>query len=130
MTSEYPVAGVRYLRESGLQGRLFNTFHWGGFLIWNFYPEHKVFVDGRPDMYGDEFMADFGKVQDARSGWKEVLDRYQVEVALVEKDSRIATLLEASGEWREVFQGKIESVLVRTPRRGDGSATPQSATDN
>ncbi len=118
-TSEYPAAGLRYLRESGLQGKLFNTFHWGGFLIWSFYPERRVFVDGRPDMYGDGFMEDYGKVQDARPGWREVLDRYQVEVALVEKDGRVATLLTASGEWRELFRGEIESVLVRSPRQGD-----------
>ena len=118
-TSEYPAAGVRYLRESGLQGKLFNTFHWGGFLIWSFYPERRVFVDGRPDMYGDGFMEDYGKVQDARPGWREVLDRYQVEVALVEKDGRVATLLAASGEWHELFRGEIESVLVRSPRQGE-----------
>ncbi len=117
LTTEYPVAGVRYLRESGLKGNLLNTFHWGGFLIWSFYPERRVFVDGRPDMYGDQFMEEYEKVQDARPGWKEVLDRYQIEVALVEKDGRTATLLLASGEWQELFRGNIESVLVRSNRQ-------------
>jgi hypothetical protein len=113
-TAGYPAAGVQYLRESGLQGRLLNTFHWGGFVIWSFYPERRVFIDGRPDMYGDSFMDDYGKLQDAKPGWKEVLDRYHVEVALLDKDSRTATLLLASGDWQEVFRGDVEVVLVRS----------------
>lgn len=112
-TSSYPAEGVRYIRESGLRGNLFNTFHWGGFLIWSFYPERRVFVDGRPDMYGDQFMEEYQLLQDVRPGWRELLDKHRVEVALVEKDGRTATLLLASGEWRELFRGEIESVLVR-----------------
>lgn len=112
-TADYPVEGARYLRESGLKGNLFNTFHWGGFLIWSFYPERRVFVDGRPDMYGDQFVEEYGMVHEAHPGWKEVLEKYQVEVALVQKDARTATLLLASGEWEELFRGEIESVLVR-----------------
>ncbi len=119
-TDDYPVAGVRYLKESGLRGNLFNSFQWGGFLIWSFYPERRVFVDGRPDMYGDQFIEGYRRVQEALPGWKEVLNRYHVTVALVVKDSQIATLLAASGDWREAFSGKIESVFVRIPsRNGD-----------
>ena len=122
-TNGYPAGGVRFLKEAGMNGRLVNTFHWGGYLIWSFYPERRVFVDGRPDMYGDAFMDDFGKLLDARPGWEEVLDRYGVEVALLEKDSRTATLLTATGRWRELFRGEIEVVLVRSGGNGGDNGT-------
>jgi len=112
-TVDYPAAGVRYLRDAGLTGNLFNTYRWGGFLIWSFYPERKVFIDGRADMYGDQFVADYRRVYDARAGWRDVLDEHQVEVALIEKDSALATLLAASGEWQEAFRGEVEVVFVR-----------------
>jgi len=112
--TDFPTQGARYIKENGLNGNIFNTYHWGGYLIWYFYPERRVFIDGRPDMYGDAFVDEFRKVHDARPGWQQVLDRYQVEVALVEKDSRVAALLVASKEWKEVFTGDNEVVLVRS----------------
>lgn len=122
-TKNYPVEGVRYIKEAGLHGRLINTFHWGGYLIWSFYPERRVFADGRPDMYGDAFMDDFAKLLDVRPGWEEVLERYGVEVALLEKDSRTATLLMATGRWRALFTGEIETVLVRSGTDGSSIGT-------
>jgi hypothetical protein len=110
---DFPTQGAQYIKDSGLQGNIFNTFHWGGYLIWFFYPERPVFVDGRPDMYGDPFMEKYRKIHDARPGWEQVLNEYQVDIALVEKDGRVATLLAASDEWEEVFRGEIELVFVR-----------------
>lgn len=39
-----PCGAVEYLR--GKRGRVYNTYEWGGFLIWQL-PEMKMFVDGR-----------------------------------------------------------------------------------
>jgi hypothetical protein len=113
-TTSYPVEGVRYLQLAGLPGNLFNTYHWGGYLAWEFYPERRVFVDGRADLYGDPFVEKYITAYEAGSGWRQVLDEYGIEVALIEKDSRIATLLAATGEWREAFRGSVESVFVRS----------------
>lgn len=113
---DYPVAGVQYLREAGLNGNLFNTYHWGGFLVWEFYPERRVFIDGRADMYGDQFVESYKKVYNVRSGWQEVLEQHQVEVALVEKDAGVANLLAASQDWEEVFLGEVERIFVRAKR--------------
>lgn len=119
-TVNFPVEGVRYLQQSGITGNLFNTYHWGGYLAWAFYPERRVFVDGRADMYGDQFIDEYREVYNVRPGWKDVLSRYGVQVILIEKDSSPATLLTASGEWREVFRGPVESVFVKSAQgKGD-----------
>jgi len=110
---DFPVAGTRYIQENGLKANLFNTFHWGGYLIWSTYPERRVFVDGRPDMYGDPFMEEYRVVHDGRPGWRDVLDRYGVEMAMVQKNGSVAALLEASREWERVFEGEIEALFVR-----------------
>lgn len=115
--NDFPTQGAQYIRDTGLKGNLLNTFHWGGYLIWFFYPERRVFVDGRPDMYGDPFMEEYRKIHDARPGWDQLLDRHDVEIALVERDGRVATLLAASKEWKEVFRGEIELVFVRIAPR-------------
>jgi hypothetical protein len=126
LTTRYPKAGVEYLKGTGSSEGLFNLYRWGGYIIWSFYPERVVFVDGRADMYGDAFVADYVKVRDVLPGWEDVLARHGVETALVEKEGRMATLLHASPAWEEVFQGPIESVFRRVPRvdaQGSGAAT-------
>jgi hypothetical protein len=40
----FPVEAVRFLREHGIRGPLFNTYEYGGYLIWQGEP---VFIDGR-----------------------------------------------------------------------------------
>lgn len=42
-----PKGGVDYLERNGIAGRVFNTFHWGQYIIWKGYPKRTVFVDGR-----------------------------------------------------------------------------------
>lgn len=43
----YPAGAADFIRSSGLSGRMFNEYGWGGYLIWRLYPDHKVFIDGR-----------------------------------------------------------------------------------
>ena len=115
-TVSFPVEGVNYLKQAGITGNLFNTYQWGGYLAWIYYPDRRVFVDGRADMYGDQFIQKYMTVNGAGSGWSQILDEYGVQAALIEKDGPLATLLAASGKWKEVFQGPVESVFVKSTR--------------
>src|SRR5260370_17038086 len=52
-----PVAAVTFLQQepNGTQSRpepVFSTDAWGGYLIYRMYPERKVVVDDRHDLYG------------------------------------------------------------------------------
>ena len=55
--AELPVDATAYLRSHGTQGRLFNAYDWGGYLI-DTLPDVPVFVDGRSDLYGGAFLRD------------------------------------------------------------------------
>ncbi len=43
----YPGTAVEYLANNPVQGRMFNTDRFGGYLLWKMYPPKKVFIDGR-----------------------------------------------------------------------------------
>ena len=53
MRRQLPVGAVKFLRENPRPGPLYNTFDWGGFLIWSM-PDYPVAIDGRTDLYGDD----------------------------------------------------------------------------
>ncbi len=42
-----PERALRYLEGAGISGRVFNTFHWGGYLAWRTFPRHAPIIDGR-----------------------------------------------------------------------------------
>jgi tetratricopeptide (TPR) repeat protein len=42
-----PEAALRYLDARGVEGRLFNTFHLGGYITWRDFPRRMPIVDGR-----------------------------------------------------------------------------------
>lgn len=43
----FPVKAVGFIKQNGLKGRVFNTLGWGGYLLWNAYPNIQVYIDGR-----------------------------------------------------------------------------------
>ena len=42
-----PEQALRYLDRVGIEGRVFNTFHWGGYLEWRDSPKRVPIIDGR-----------------------------------------------------------------------------------
>lgn len=115
-----PAEAVRFIRDNNLPGPMFNSYNWGGYLIWHLYPDYPVFIDGRTDLYDDEFIREYVKVTLARPGWREVLDQYGVNLILVESDSVLAAFLEKGDEWPSVYADTIATVFLRnTPQNRD-----------
>ena len=113
LTASLPVAGARFIEDNSLPGPVFNEQPWGGYLIYRWYPQRRVFIDGRIDMYGDTVASEYGDVVSIRPNWSDILDKYGVRTILIAKDSPLSTLLLASGEWQRVFQGDVDDVFVR-----------------
>lgn len=42
-----PISAVDFVERVGMKGDMFNSHPFGGYLIYRFYPERKVFIDGR-----------------------------------------------------------------------------------
>jgi hypothetical protein len=55
----FPVNSTEYLKDSSVPGNMFNADRHGGYLIWKFYPEKKVFLDTRLTLRSREFFAEY-----------------------------------------------------------------------
>ena len=113
-----PVEAVRFIRDNNLPGPMFNSYNWGGYLIWHLYPDYPVFIDGRTDLYDDEFLREYVKVTLARPGWREVLDRYGVNFILIESESILAAFLEEGDEWQCIYTSDMAKVFLRDAGMG------------
>jgi hypothetical protein len=108
----YPVAAVGFLDREGLAPRRgYNPYVWGGYLIWRRIP---VFVDGRADVYGDEFLSYYLKTFRLTDDWRKPLEDFNVSYVLVERSNPLGTLLTASGQWHEVYADEVARVFRRS----------------
>lgn len=107
----FPVAAVDYLESSGLsEQRGYNSYNWGGYLIWRGIP---VFVDGRADVYGDEFLHTYRLTYDLTNQWQRPLEDYDVEYVLVESSNSLGTLLDSSEDWQQVYSDDVAIIYLR-----------------
>ncbi len=113
LSGQLPVQAVGVIRDNELYGNLFNSYNWGGYLIWASYPDILSFVDGRTDLFDDEILDDYLLTWLAEPGWEEILDFWNIEVALLETESPLAKVLSISG-WNTVYKDKQAVVLTNS----------------
>ena len=119
---QYPQRAVALLQASAQPQRIFVYYDWGGYAIWKLYPEYRVFVDGRADLYGDGLLRQFKTAMQLRTGWRDVLDRWKVETVLVPPSCALAQALLLDPNWHAAFIDSKAVILLRA-HPGIGGAT-------
>ena len=112
----FPVLATDEIERRGIQAPIFCPDFWGGYLIYRLYPETRVVLDDRHDLYGESFFKDYLKVIRAEPGWESVFDEERVVWVLVPAESTLANLLSERPEWAAVYRDTV-AVLYR--RRSD-----------
>jgi len=109
---EFPKSAVQFIREHHITGSIYNLYEWGGYITWHLFPSCRANVDGRADIYGDQFMTDYMNSYFGGKGWKEPIDRSGAQTALVSPNAPVANLLREQQNWKNVFEDDIAVVFV------------------
>jgi hypothetical protein len=97
---EFPQGAITYLRAHPQSSRIFAYYDWGGYAIWRLYPQYRVFVDGRADLYGDNFLKEFqSTVQLHTQDWQATFRNWGVEAVLIPPNSPLAQALTLDPAW-------------------------------
>lgn len=117
-TWHYPVAAADFVREHRLPPNLYNTYDWGGYLMWTLYPDYKVFWDGRSDSL--EMFERGLKVTRGEPGWQGIFELHQVNTVITKactvdtgQHYPIIDRLRESPDWALVFSDVSALVFVR-----------------
>jgi hypothetical protein len=108
-----PVAATDYLLGHRPAGQLFNFYNFGGYLIWKAYPNYRVFIDGRTEVYGDSLFDQYLKVEYLSPDFESTLDQYGVNTVLISAGDPLRPLLESRG-WQQVYADSVARIYVRT----------------
>ena len=104
----FPTAAVSYVLNHRLPGPLLNHYNWGGYLIWKLYPDYRVYIDGRTDLYGDAFMDQSGATYNiSNESWWDPLEKWQIRSVVLASECGIGRCPTLS-EW-------VEGSLWRSP---------------
>jgi hypothetical protein len=111
---QYPTAALEFMQRESLQGRIFNTYHWGGYIEWKA-PGFKTFYDGRADIFVHNGTFDEGfRVAGMKEPF-EILNKYGIEYVLFEAATPLSYLLDHSSEWRAIYADSVARVYQRIP---------------
>jgi hypothetical protein len=111
--TSFPIAAVQQLKPFPPGQRVFNDAQWGGYLAFCCWPQVRNFFDGRIDFYGADYMRDYQRVQNGELGWREVLDRYQVDWVMVFADRPLVPWLDQDPAWQRIYTDPTTVVFVR-----------------
>jgi hypothetical protein len=100
----FPVEAAEVIAKRDIREPIFCPDQWGGYLIYRLYPQTKVLVDDRHDLYGDQFFKDYLKVVFIQPDWNKVLDERHVNWVLVQKNSSLGTILEQTPPWKLIHE--------------------------
>lgn len=112
----FPARAVAFLRSHPMPNRLFVYYDWGGYAVWKLYPDYRVFIDGRADLYGDELIHQFRQVAELHAGWKQVLDQAGVEAILVPTSGALAQGLLLDSQWQASYEDSQATLFRRLPK--------------
>lgn len=109
---QFPVEAADAVAALPVDARILAPDKFGGYLIYHYSGERKVFFDGRSDFYGTEFMKDYIRLVEVRPGWREQLDRIGFTHALLPNNYSLIPALEQTG-WRRTYQDSTATLMVR-----------------
>lgn len=120
----FPVMAGDFLRHNNIQGNMFNSIGYGGYLIWRLFPEQKVFIDGRNDVYNQDFYKSYLDGHLSHNVWQRVVKDYDIEWVILEysrdyaKKERIAHLIE-NPEWALIYWDREAIVYAKRGSRNE-----------
>lgn len=121
--SGYPYNALVYIKENPMTGNMWNTYSWGGYLIWQL-PEYKTFIDGRMTAWnegGKFFTKEYLQISRDPKKNSDLLNRYLSEYNITwvldkPKSEVVKYLLEKGAQnsrWKTVYEDEINIVIQK-----------------
>lgn len=109
----FPVRAADWLEENPVEGKMFNEFNWGGYLLYRLWPRELVFVDSQSDFYGEPLMRDYETIMLAKNNWRSLLDQYQINWAIIPANAPLAIQLQQKTDWITLYEDSTAIILRR-----------------
>jgi len=129
---QYPAGAADFMRSHGISQPMFNTYEYGGYLIWRLWPQERTFVDGRAlneSVYRDyrRILYNAGSPNVLSTESQRLLDQYAVRVIVMNTFEYVTGAFyplalglgnPANEDWKLVYEDPQSIVFMRNPPAG------------
>lgn len=102
--SPMPEREVRHIATHPPVGAVFNSYRFGGFLMFRLYPRDVAFMDGRNDLYRSFTHEVYNPILKALPGWRDLWSRavreHDIRWVLIDAREELAKELSADPAWQ------------------------------
>jgi len=111
-----PLGAVNWIKQHRPPREMFNSYNWGGYLLWRLWPDYPVYADGRTDVYAaaggvlDEYVS----IVTAQPGFQARLAARGVGFIVIESGSPLDNFLQREPGWREAYRDRLAVIYVQS----------------
>ena len=112
----FPEGAAAFLERYHLDGRVFNTYEFGGYLLWRRWPANQVFIDGQYDgiLFDEALLEEYIQTFQSPAVLDRIVERDHVDILVL--DARPGWMLPYIGthpDWARVYWDRVAEVYVR-----------------
>ena len=117
LAKTFPMHAISYVESHPTLEPMFNSYGWGGYLIWRFGnlqgSSRPVFIDGRADVY--EYagvLRDYMNITQLKGNVPMLLSKYKIHSVFIDTNSALDTYMKVLPGWSLAYQDKLASIFV------------------
>ncbi len=118
LENNLPMQAVNTIRKQNWDGPIFNTYNWGGFLIWTMH--RPVSMYGRNTDYGVEKVLRTMETWDGESGWDADPDLVRANLVIAPAQQPLVQLLRLQPCMEQTYSDDIAVLFVGRDKASEG----------
>jgi hypothetical protein len=111
--AQVPRDAVAFVDGAHLPDRVFNPYHWGGYVEYVFGARRKAFIDGRNLLFSNGAFDDAAAIEQGSEQALPLLELYEVRTVIAEVDSPLDHLLSMTPDFVDITRDRLARVYVR-----------------
>jgi tetratricopeptide (TPR) repeat protein len=109
-----PVKESQFIKENYIDGKLFNSYNVGSYLIYDLYPQRKVFIDPRYFPYKDFLFEKYMGFRNGLVSLEEMESEFGFDIALIDHSEPILKSFMESNKWQADYYDLSGVVFSQT----------------
>ena len=112
-----PQSALRWMEHNGIKGQIYNSDLYGGYIIWNAYPQVRPFIDGRNIVRFGQYYQTY---QEPKKYWAQTDSQFNFKAILLDaRDEHSFSLIKCLNkkDWQLVFHDDASIVFVKRDKR-------------
>ena len=109
-----------FIKNNDIKGPIYNNYNIGNYLEYRLYPKERVFVDGNPEQYPEDFFKEvYYPMENSFDKFREYSDKYKINLVVYEHKNQTKDVnplllgLTNSPDWRMIYLNELLVIYVR-----------------